>query len=311
VTVVDADLRESPKGKGAFADDEHVECKYDHKMLGGHTPKFACLIAGEGEPVKVKYGVANGEIYAGVAAARLMSAVGFGADRMYPVWVTCQGCPIDPWKHPLATTGQPQDFFAAVIERKHKGHTIAVKGHKGWSFKELDLIDQTQGGATLAERDALRLMTVLLQHGDSRDDNQAFVCSADGEDGCSRPLLYIHDLGGSFGGAGKLSLDEDKFNYREWSNKPIWRDEPGCVGNLNAAINGTLKNPKIHEAGRKFLADLLAQLSDQQIADVFAAAHAERRIERFPGSDRNVTVDDWAAAFKAKRDPITERRCPE
>src|SRR6476661_3654972 len=50
----------------------------------GATPKFACRLP-DGDEVKVKYGRENGEVYAEVAASRLLWALGFGADRVYPV----------------------------------------------------------------------------------------------------------------------------------------------------------------------------------------------------------------------------------
>ena len=44
----------------------------------------------------MKYGRYNGEVYAEVAATRLLWALGFPADRNYPVRVVCAGCSEDP-----------------------------------------------------------------------------------------------------------------------------------------------------------------------------------------------------------------------
>ena len=50
-----------------------------------------------GEELKVKYGRRNPEPWAEVAATRLLSALGFGADRMYVVArVHCLAGPIPP-----------------------------------------------------------------------------------------------------------------------------------------------------------------------------------------------------------------------
>ncbi len=59
--------------------------------------------------------------------------------------------------------------------------------------------------------------------------------------------------------------------------RPIWKDGAACVGNLSGSFTGTLKNPVIREEGRRFLADLLVQLSDQQLQDMFAAARVDLR----------------------------------
>ena len=59
---------------------------------------------------------------------------------------------------------------------------------------------------------------------------------------------------------------------------------------------------RISEPGRQFLADLLAQLSDAQIQDLFEVARVTQR-------DPGATLADWVRAFKAKRDEIANRHC--
>ena len=84
----------------------------------------------------------------------------------------------------------------------------------------------------------------------------------------------------------------------------------GCVGNLPKSFSGTLDDPVIRESGRRFLANLLTQLSDGQLHDLFTVARVNHRL-REPGrvfSDFS-TIDDWVVAFKAKRAQIVERRC--
>jgi hypothetical protein len=84
---------------------------------------------------------------------------------------------------------------------------------------------------------------------------------------------------------------------------PVWKESaPGCVGNLAKSFTGTLDHPRIGEAGRKFLADLLIQLSDAQLYDIFDVARFTRR-------DPSATVDDWVRAFKQKRTDIVQRSC--
>ncbi len=56
---------------------------FPDKPLTGMTPKFQCDL-GKDDVVKVKYGEKNGEVYAEVAASRLLWALGFQADVMYP-----------------------------------------------------------------------------------------------------------------------------------------------------------------------------------------------------------------------------------
>jgi hypothetical protein len=314
------DLEAGPRGPGAFAADAHVQCEYvpdaEAGRLTGSSPKFRCRLAPD-DVVKVKYGEGNGEVFAEVAATRLFWALGFGADRVYPVRVACLGCPIEPfyWRdHRL----ERSDFEFATIERKLEGVPIESDAHAGWSWDELELLDPKKGGAPREHVDALKLLAVFVQHGDNKPDQQRLVCPPDGlakgGDGrgpCRAPLLVVQDLGATFGGAGNLSAS--KWDFADWSGKPVWRDAEQCIGELNGSLRGTLQHPRIGEAGRRFLAAQLARLSDAQIRDLFAGARADglRQEVTLPsGERRRVGVDDWAAVFKRKRDEIARRRCP-
>jgi hypothetical protein len=98
-----------------------------------------------------------------------------------------------------------------------------------------------------------------------------------------------------------------------WSAMRVFMDGPGCVGDLKGAIGGSLHDPEVGEAGRRFLAARLALLSDRQIRDLFTAARIEGREETLEegGRRRPVTVDDWVRVFKEKRREIAERVCPK
>src|SRR5687767_14974592 len=107
------DIRTGPYGRRAFGFRETVTCDYVDKDLPGRSPKFACASAGD--ELKVKFGSGNAEVYAEVAATRLLWALGFGADRMYPVRVICRGCP-DNLTGILRADGSTL-FDPAVIEQ--------------------------------------------------------------------------------------------------------------------------------------------------------------------------------------------------
>ena len=73
------------------------------------------------------------------------------------------------------------------------------------------------------------------------------------------------------------------------------------------SMTGTLKDPVISEEGRKFLAGLLTQLTDQQLRDLFEVARFGRR--SLPDQPA-ATIDQWVAAFKKKRTEIVSHSCP-
>ena len=65
------------------------------------------------------------------------------------------------------------------------------------------------------------------------------------------------------------------------------------------------------EAGRRFLADLLGQLSDAQIRDMFAAGTIDKRGWPSPRHYKNNgTIDQWMQAFKGRRDEVVNHHCP-
>ena len=122
------DLRSGPAGEKAFKFLETVTCKYDNKKLPGKTPKFACKID-PNDDLKVKYGGNNGEVYAEVAATRLLWALGFGADAQVLRQGRVSWLSHRSGRHHPQPTGKcrrsgddrAQDAWRAVRTRRHLG----------------------------------------------------------------------------------------------------------------------------------------------------------------------------------------------
>ena len=302
-----------PQGHQAFRPGEDVTCDYVYdEDLPGTSRKFNCAITKD-DVVKVRYGEENGKVEGEVLATRLLWALGFGADAVYPVRVHCRGCSADPWVNRQPVAGE-QFFEIAAIERKFHGDEIKADKNGGWSWKELRHVDEQLGGAPRAQIDAMKLLAVLIQHTDNKIINERFVCLPGGltESGkCERPFLYMHDVGLTFGHANLFDVNNTaSVSFDDWATTPMWRANPKmCVGHMRQSATGMLGDPQISEAGRKFLADLLVQLTDQQLHDLFEAARVDHR-SRKPGTEEPAaTVDEWVTAFKAKRDEIVNNRC--
>ena len=280
----------------------------------------------------MKFGRDNGEVYGEVAGTRLLWALGFGADRMYPVRVVCRRCPAGLEARPDRS---PDDsvFYPAAIERKARGTTIETYEDQGWAWSELDLVEEAAGGASRAQRDALKLLAVFMQAGDNKPKQQRLVCLDEDEDAkspgkapsegevadeaggglCRRPFMLMDDLGLTFGSVDMFDRRQlGSVNLARWSKSPVWKGERGCTGNLPLSLSGTLHDPEISEAGRAFLARLLGQLSDGQIRDLFDVARFSLR-PADPSADhaRSASIAAWVGAFKQKRNEIEDRRCDE
>ena len=293
---------------GGFPSGAEVDCSYKEDVsYGGRSPKFGCELP-DHDVLKVRYGADNGEIYAGVASTRLLWALGFAADSLYPVRVICHHCPAMSGGVDLKD-GRIR-FDSAAIERSVAGNKIESNREDGWPWSELDLVQPGVGGAPKAHRDALKLLAVMLQHTDSKAEQQRLICPGKGHShdelaNCPDPFMMIHDVGLTFGRANFMnSGDTGSTNFEAWSKTPVWKDRARCIGNLSGSHTGTLKNPVISEEGRAFLAKLLAQLTDTQLHDLFAVA----RFDKKPHG--GAPIDAWVAAFKQKVAEIRAVSCP-
>jgi len=320
------DMAGGPQGPGAFKPGETITCDYQQQEMNGLSPKFMCAIAGaDKDVIKVKYGRDNPEVYGEMLASRLFWALGFGADRMYAVRVICRGCPASI----KAGTSLPSGdrlFDPATVERKAAGREIETFANQGWAWWELDDVKEAAGGAPVAQRDALKLLAVFIQHSDSKPEQQRLVCldedakKAPPGAPCAHSFMMVQDLGLTFGRTDIFFSKTNYVNIDRWGTTSVWAPLPGCVGNLYKPFLGTLERPPITEPGRSFLSGLLNQLRDEQIRDLFTAARVDLR-SHDPRRDRGLggadvapgdarVIDDWVAAFKRKRQEIDVRTCP-
>jgi hypothetical protein len=306
-----ADLDANPADPSGLLTADIVRCRYLDGAARGTTPKFDCVLP-NGDVVKVKYG-STGEIPAEFAASRLLTALGFGADRTFLVRrLRCYGCVPMPfhatwvlqrigareWVPPTAGDDSYSDFSGVAVERRFDAFEIPNEEGRedGWGWFELDAIDRARG-ANRAERDALRLIALLLAHWDNKASNQRLVCLDRGaaSDGtCARPFAYVHDLGATFG-PNKVDLDG-------WRRAPVWADAARCTTSMHGFPydGGTFPDAVISEDGRQMAARLLSTLRDDRVRALFASA-------RFPGD-----AAAWARTFHEKARAIAGAGpCPD
>jgi predicted nucleic acid-binding Zn ribbon protein len=143
---------------------------------------------------------------------------------------------------------------------------------------------------------------------------------------CDNSKMLVQDVGATFGGGGLFTNnDSAKMNLDKWSGNSLWKkvgkggsDCPECQARLRKSLTAKdgLVDPIISEEGRRFLAGLMCQLSDAQIADVFRVARVAEmpRYHNADGSfkptfNEDAIIRQWADAFKKKREDLAAGRC--
>ena len=347
--VSEADIMEGPKqNKKQFQlhYNDKVICDFDTpgSKMGGKTPKFACKITRvestngqvqtltpdmDEEPVKVKFGANDNEVYAEIVATRLMWALGYYADSWFPVRVECHNCP----ENPISGSGPAgtRMFDPATIVRKFPWRKMTEDGksEQGWSWKELD----TANGRPTYERDGLKLLGAFMEHSDNKPPQQRLVCDKVQVDQkaqpftttCDKSVMLVQDVGATFGTGGWFTSNTSaKMNLKGWSGKKLWNKvgTEGAPRQCQAVLRNSLtahdglSNPMISEEGRRFDAGLMCQLSDHQIEELFKASRAAEMPEYHnsdgsfkAGVDEASVVRQWVEAFKAKREELAKGRC--
>jgi hypothetical protein len=349
--VSDADImegRKQDKKQFQFHFNDKVICDFatPGKDMGGKTPKFACKITSvesadgkvvqtltadmdDSEPLKIKFGANDNEVYAELPATRLMWALGYYADSWFPVRVECHNCPEDPISGSGAKATRTYD--PATIVRKYPGHKMyeVGKAEEGWSWDELS----ADNGRPLYEKDGLRLLAAFIKHSDNKPPQQRLVCDKVHVDEktqpftttCDNSIMLVQDVGATFGGGGLFTDNtKAKMNLHVWSSTKLWNKvgtegaPKQCQAELQNSLtaHGGLKNPNISEDGRRFLAGLMCQLTDEQIKDLFVLSRAVQMPEHHnkdgsfkAGVTEDSVIQEWVTAFKQKREDLAKGRC--
>ena len=138
----------------------------------------------DGTTIRVKYSDGskdgNREIFSAVAAAKLMWALGFISDPIYPITLDCRDCPANPMsgEGPRARRSYLATFQPEV------SRLVMVDGNnadQGWRWGEVDeaIANLPEGALRTRQRthfDALTLLAVFIQHGDRKPEQQRLEC---------------------------------------------------------------------------------------------------------------------------------------
>ena len=246
---------------------------FEKEDMEGTNPKFDVRDA-DGVKWKIKLGA---EAKPETVSSRFVWAVGYHVDEDY-------------WLSEAQVTGLPDHVHRGgdKIERGGIMRDVRLKRQKGetksggWNWKDNKFVGTR-------ELDGLRVMMAVIDNWDLKNENNA-VRDVKLPDGSTQRQFLVSDLGASFGTTGRgLSHDGSKGNVEAYKKANfITKDTPQAISfavpshpELLVAFNAPefVDRMEMRWIGRdiprehvRWIAGLLAQLTDVQIRDAFRSA---------------------------------------
>ena len=212
--------------------------------------------------------------------------------------------------------GWRSTFLPAAVEIKLDAKNLERRDDQGWSTGELEDIYEEASDEKRAEIEGLVLAANLLHYHNPASFQNKLVCLRghfQKDTGvCEKPVMYIHDLGSTFGA--KRLLRNPRGDFRRWKHKTVFKK--GC--RVRARF-GSIKY--ISEAGRQFLWQRLQHLDRASVHAIFAQARFDiadpslrRKIRlRHPRwSEAQLSaaaLDSWVEVFMERIAEVRNARC--
>jgi len=211
------------------------------------------------------------EVHSGIAANRIVWALGYAADEIYFVDAgTISG--ITTLTQAADAIGPGGSFTKASFRRRD---ATAERAKERWTFS----INPFVGSKELS---GLKILMTLLGNWDIQGDRNNRILAAGGVD-----HYIVSDLGATFGKMGAFPAPRTKWNLEDFQKEEFIEKVDGAVLDLDyEGYDGIDKVPLEHA---RWFAGLAAQLTDTQLTDAFRAAGASQ-----------AEIDGFAARMRAK-----------
>lgn len=218
----------------------------------GTQPKVIVRDA-KGREWSAKFG---DEVHSGIAASRIVWALGYGADEMYFVGKgTISGA--TGLKTAAKAIG-PDGSFTKASFRLRDARTERAK--ERWTFANNPF-------AGSKELSGLAILMTMITNWDIQGDRNNRIFENGNED-----IYVVTDLGATFGKMGVLITPRSKWNLEDFQKEEfIEKVEHGMVDLDYEGYGGINKVPLEHA---RWFAGLASQLTDKQLEDAFRAAGA-------------------------------------
>jgi len=256
------------------------------------------------------------EVFTEVAANRIMWLLGFPSDRVYPVGaVSCIGCGRDPFRNHLGTNkaslqDSPVVFKVASASRGAPWRRIDSDGDASWSWSLANRFyaDGEWTHEQKVEYDAYRLALGLFHFFDGPDKQNRLVC-ADWQAGdpshstvCAHPLIFVHDLGSTFGSEKGMNFvsANPRGRFSAWKGQTVFRNLQSCE--LNVALGG---DRRVLKEAQDLMVQRLAVLDATTVTSIFRVARFQimdrEQLQRLRDAGapnvHNAALAEWTRAF--------------
>jgi hypothetical protein len=257
------------------------------------------------------------EVFTEVAASRIMWLLGFPADHVYPLGsAACIGCTADPFKNNLKDNAAslkdaPSTFKVASAERETPWERIDPEGDETWSWSDAAKF-YSDGEWTHHQRveyDAYRLALGLFHYHNAIAQQNRLVCAqwasemAGQPRVCQRPMIFVQDLGSTFGkakGAADMFGTNPRGSFSDWESQTVFTDPQSCE--LRATLDG---DKQVLKEAQDLMIQRLGRLDPQTVKTIFSVARFQmmdqKQLHRLRDSGsqnpEEAALDEWTNTF--------------
>jgi hypothetical protein len=264
------------------------------------------------------------EVFTEVAASRIMWVLGFPSDHVYPVGsAACIGCTTDPFTNNLndnkaSLKDAPVTFKVVSAERENPWDTIKPEGDETWSWTDAAKFyaDGTWTHQQKVEYDAYRLALGLIHYHNAIAQQNRVACAqwapttAGQPKICSQPMIFVQDLGSTFGkakGALDLSGTNPRGSFSAWEPQTVFKNSANCE--LRATMDG---DQRVLKEAQDLMIQRLASLDAQTVRTIFRTARFQmmdqKQIRRLRAGGtqnaENAALDEWTNTFVKRIEEI-------
>ena len=289
---------------------DHVKIKYLKPPYPKSNPRF-------------------NEVFTSVAATRFMWFLGFPADHDYPVGAaSCIGCTDDPFGKKLANNtaslkDAPSVFKVVNVERELTWDEISADNDETWSWTDAAKFyaDGSWTHQQKVEYDAYRLALGLIHYHNALPQQNRIDCAEwkQGTTGnskfCQRPVIYVHDLGSTFGKK-RSPLDVAGTNPR--GSFSAWEPQTVFVNLANCELRATLDGDKqVLKEAQDLMIQRLARLDRPTVRAIFTTARFDmvdqkqlQKLHSGSGDAGQAALDQWTDTFMKRIEEVrTAKNC--